>query len=195
LSSIIIFNFILSSFINSSPLDSFDKGARDENTYFPPKTQDVPSDVFDDPYTENFDDIWNFFELNFKSDFAPWIIDTYYRESDSDGGTIIDDLVYSLENLLLYNTLKKYNQSLSSSQIYDAYLDLKSTNLWYEGEGQYGYGFIESVDTATSTRNTKRNLIDNLMPIILLVDNMPSSPSTEYKNHIIHLLCSKILWN
>jgi hypothetical protein len=188
LSSIIIFNFILSSFINSSPLDSFDKGARDENTYFPPKTQDVPSDVFDDPYTENFDDIWNFFELNFKSDFAPWIIDTYYRESDSDGGTIIDDLVYSLENLLLYNTLKKYNQSLSSSQIYDAYLDLKSTNLWYEGEGQYGYGFIESVDTATSTRNTKRNLIDNLMPIILLVDNMPSSPSTEYKNHIIQML-------
>ncbi|MBD3213335.1 MAG: hypothetical protein GF311_12065 [Candidatus Lokiarchaeota archaeon] len=84
--------------------------------------------------------------------------------------------------------MKKYNQSLSSSQIYDAYLDLKSTNLWYDGEGQYDYGFIESINTASSTRNTKRNLIDNVMPIILLVENMPSSPSTEYKNQIIQML-------
>ncbi|MBD3214484.1 MAG: hypothetical protein GF311_17865, partial [Candidatus Lokiarchaeota archaeon] len=133
LSLIIIFNLILISFINSSPFDSFDKEAHDENTYFTPKTQDVPSDVFDDPYTQNFDDVWNFFKTNFRSNFTPATIDTYYREGDADGD-LSEYLVYSLENLLLYNTLKKYNQSLSSSQIYDAYLDLKSTNLWYDGE-------------------------------------------------------------
>jgi len=201
--STIILNFTLFGFFNSALPNSTETFNNKENEFddfdqYPIKTQNgAPYSVLQDPYTINFDKIWNFFESNYLSNFSQFIINTYYREGDSDGD-ITDHRVYSLDNLLLYNTLKNYVDDLNSSEIYDAYLDLKSTPLWYNGKGEYDYGFIESFDTGSGSKNFKRNLIDNLMPIILLLENIPESPSTEYKNNVnqmLQLINSPQFWN
>lgn len=200
--SLIIFNSILFCFFNISPLNALGDNYQDENNFndftnISPKNQGgAPASILQDPYTLNFSKIWGFFDGNYDSNLS-LLIDTYYREGNSTG-YISDYSVYSFDNLLLYDTAKKYIQDLNSSQIFEAYLDLKSTDLWYEGENQNDYGFIESINTGTGIKNLRRNLVDNIIPIILLVNNMPNSPSTEYINEIhqmLKLINSSQFWN
>jgi len=200
--SLITFSSILFCFFNISHLNSSEKNFQNENNFndftnISPKTQGgAPASILQDPYTLNFSKIWGFFDGNYDSNLS-LVIDTYYREGNSTGD-ISDYSVYSLDNLLLYDTAKKYVEDLNSTQIYEAYLDLKSTDLWYEGENQNEYGFIKSINTGTGSKNLKRNLIDNIIPIMLLVNNMPISPAIGYINEIhqmLKLINSSQFWN
>jgi hypothetical protein len=126
--------------------------------------------LFQDPFTKNFDKIWNFFSNNYESDLTLQL-DTYYREGDS-AGTILDDRVYPIDNLLLYKSLLK--DDTSPSETYDNYLLLKESPFWFEGViNQNKYGFVKSVNSTTNkVYDYDRYLIDNLMPIFLLIENI-----------------------
>ncbi|MFX1384986.1 MAG: hypothetical protein ACFFBP_21360 [Promethearchaeota archaeon] len=137
------------------------------------KTQGISS-ILQDPYTENFSDMWLFFKNYFKSPYkfkSPQgdNIPLYVSESDNTG-TITDDTIYSLDNLLLYKSLLQ--QSYDEYDTFDAYLDLKFTPLWYYYNSTQ-YGFVESIDGSTGEIiNHDRTLISNLMPIFLLLENV-----------------------
>ncbi len=122
------------------------------------------------PYTKNLDMVRIFFENNYISSLDP-DISTYFRYGDING-LITDDTIYSEDNLLIYNTLLK--SELDQTEIFDTYLKLKSTPLWYEDTSeQFQYGFVKSVDNTTAlVENSDRYLIDNLLPIFLLIDNI-----------------------
>jgi hypothetical protein len=194
----LILNFILLSsnllFESNSP-STFPNLKRD-NSPRKPQSQGIYISLLQDPYTVNFNDTWNFFETNYTSDLDIYI-DTYFRLGDEDG-TILNDSVYSLDNLLLYNTLLKHINEYSASEILSIYLDLKDTDLWYDNGG-YEYGFVDSLDNSTQTvNNYRRNLIDNLMPIFLLIENIPDSPEGPYLTNIYEtfdLISSNQFWN
>jgi len=126
--------------------------------------------LFQDPFKKNFEKMWNFFRNNYESDLTLQL-DTYYREGDSTG-TILDDRVYPLDNLLLYKSLLK--DDTNPSETYDNYLLLRESPFWYEGDiNQYKYGFVKSVNSTTNkVYDYDRYLIDNLMPIFLLIENI-----------------------
>ncbi|MFW9938202.1 MAG: hypothetical protein ACFFD5_11175 [Candidatus Thorarchaeota archaeon] len=132
--------------------------------------------LFQDPFTINFDKIWEFFDTNYLSDLG-LDVDTYFRNGDN-VGIITDDIVYPVDNLYLYNTFLK--GETSATEIFNIYLDLKDSILWYNSStGQYNYGFVGSVDTSTgSVFDSKRYLIDNLMPIFLLIENIGDEIAT-----------------
>ncbi|TFG01014.1 MAG: hypothetical protein EU541_00560 [Promethearchaeota archaeon] len=168
-------------YLNGIGLVQEDKNA----PYFIDKinTQGADISLLQDPYTANFNDTWQFFESNYQSDLG-YEIQTYFREGSADG-TIINSLVYSLDNLLLYNTLLKSINDYDYSQILEKYLDLKNTDLWYEGSDQLDYGFVESIDNITGdVNNYNRYLIDNLYPIFLLGDNIKSSTGQSYVDEL-----------
>ena len=125
--------------------------------------------LLQDPFTINFSDIRSYFNANFTTDLVLYdndfnIIPTYFRDEFSRE-------VYSEDNLLLYKTLMK--------ELYDEvdtrgiYSDLKSTPLWLEGNiSAFEYGFIRSIDGDTgAVTDYNRYLVDNLMPIFLLIEN------------------------
>ncbi len=126
--------------------------------------------LFQDPFKKNFKKMWNFFRNNYESDLT-LELDTYYREGDSTG-TILDDRVYPIDNLLLYKSLLKDDTSPSAT--YDNYLLLRESPLWYEGDiNLKKYGFVRSVNGKTNkVYDYDRYLIDNLMPIFLLIENI-----------------------
>ncbi|MBY8984675.1 MAG: hypothetical protein KGD65_06400, partial [Candidatus Lokiarchaeota archaeon] len=126
--------------------------------------------MLQDPYTKNFDLVRAFFENKYQSNLNP-DIQTYYRKGDVNG-TITDDTIYSEDNLLIYNSLMK--SEIDETETFDIYLKLKSTPLWYEDTSEpFKYGFIKSVDNSTGQAiDTSRYLIDNLLPIFLLIDNI-----------------------
>ncbi|MFX1417717.1 MAG: hypothetical protein ACFE9N_02225 [Promethearchaeota archaeon] len=126
--------------------------------------------MLQNPFTKNFDLLRNFFENKYQSS-LDYDIATYYRYGDSNGD-IIDGTIFSEDNLLYYNSLKK--MEINAIESFDIYLDLKNTNLWYEGNiNEFKYGFIKSIDNTTGDiKNDNRYLIDNLMPIFLLIENI-----------------------
>jgi hypothetical protein len=126
--------------------------------------------ILNNPYTVNFDEIRTFFESNYESSLT-LDISTYFRYGDANG-IITDDTIYSEDTLFIYNSLLK--SELDKTEIFDTYLKLKSTPLWYEDTSeQFKYGFVKSVDNSTGlVKNSDRYLIDNLMPIFLLIDNI-----------------------
>ncbi|MFW9899428.1 MAG: hypothetical protein ACFFDO_09250 [Candidatus Thorarchaeota archaeon] len=124
--------------------------------------------LLQDPYTINFSKMWTFFQSNFKSPLT-YDISLYVSESDNTG-TVIDNTTYSLDNLLLYKSLVK--EDYDESDTFQAYLDLKSTPLWYYYNTSQ-YGFIKSINGTTGEIiDVERHLIDNLMPIFLLLENI-----------------------
>ncbi len=166
---IIIFSFIdinefftLSSNIDSSSdiEDNFDTN---------PKLA-TDTSMLQDPFTKNFDVLQQFFESKYKADLDLGI-DLYFRYGDREGD-IIDDTIFSEDNLLSYKSLMGI--SLSHVETYEKYLDLKSTPLWYEESlDQFQYGFMRSFDNTTETiKDDNRYLIDNLMPVFLLFENI-----------------------
>ncbi|MFX1412369.1 MAG: hypothetical protein ACFFA2_00895 [Promethearchaeota archaeon] len=128
--------------------------------------------LFQDPFKKNFDDMWQFFGNKYVSELE-LDIDTFYREGNN-LGTIIDDKVYPLDNLLLYKSLLK--EDITPIETYSNYLKLKEYPLWFEGNiNQYKYGFVNSADNSTKdVFNDDRYLIDNLMPIFLMIENIGS---------------------
>jgi len=142
------------------------------------------------PYRIHLINTSNFLKNNFESDYSDLL---YYRRGDVDGN-IIDDAVYSFDNLLFYKTVEKYIDDLSGSETYSIYEDLKSTNLWYYGNNT-SYGFIDSINGSTGdVINYNRSLIDNVMPIILLLDNYASSSDTDILN-MYHLINRQEFWD
>jgi len=123
----------------------------------------------------NYTKISNFFKTNYISD-LDFEAETYYRYGDIDGD-ILNDSVFSLDNLLLYNTL--LSDELSSTEIFEKYLQLKSSELWYQGNmSNFAYGFIQSIKNSTGTRFNRRNLIVNVMPIFLLINQLGDELTT-----------------
>ena len=128
--------------------------------------------LLQDPFTINFSKIRNYFNTNFKSDLN-YDVSTYIRD-------LFSNNVFSEDNLLLYKTLEKENYD--ETKTFNAYIDLMSTPLWYENvTGQYEYGFIKSIDGTTGDiTNGNRSLIDNLMPIFLILENVVDELDTDF---------------
>ena len=133
------------------------------------------------PYIENFNDTYDFFTSNYDSSYDPSI---YYRYGDEDGD-ITNDNVYSLDNLLFLKTMEKLKNSLSPSQTTSQYDQLKSTPLWFDNGTHEG--FIGSINGSTGEIiDGNRYLIDNLVPILLLIDNYDSSSRITEMFNIIN---------
>ncbi len=126
--------------------------------------------MLQDPFTENFTLLRNFFTNKYQSD-LDFDIDLYYRYGDQDGD-ILDGTIFSEDNLLYYNSLMK--MEIDDIQTYEIYLNLKDTTLWYNGDvNEFKYGFVKSIDNTTGEiKNNNRFLIDNLLPIFLLIENI-----------------------
>jgi hypothetical protein len=124
--------------------------------------------LLQDPFTINFSNIRNYFNTNFRTNLVYYdpdfnIIPTYFRDEFSNE-------VYSGDNLLLYKSLKKENYD--EEDTIKIYVDLKSTPLWFKGNVSE-YGFIKSINgTSGAIIDDNRYLVDNLMPIFLLLENI-----------------------
>ncbi|MHA1671404.1 MAG: COG1470 family protein [Promethearchaeota archaeon] len=139
----------------------------------------VGTSLFQDPFTVNFDKIWHFFE-NYQTALEMGV-DTYFRTGDA-SGTITDDTVYPIDTLTLYNTLLR--DEFEWQELYENYLTLKTSPFWYKGETQFSYGFVTSVDNSTGQINDdRRSLIDNLMPISMLIENMGENIASLYNSN------------
>ena len=164
----------------------FNNTNQHNSTYYQPSSQNdnelislessAGIELFQDPFTINFEKMWQFFETNYLSS-LDLNVDTYYREGD-DIGTITDDKIYPVDNLLLYNTILK--SETNASETFRIYQELRKSPLWYNSESsQFDYGFVSSVDNSTGdVFDSTRYLIDNLMPIFLLIDNIGSEINT-----------------
>ena len=135
--------------------------------------------LFQDPFTVNFDKIWQFFNQKYQTDLEMGV-DTYFRTGNA-SGIITDDTVYPIDTLTLYNTLLR--DDLEWMELYENYLTLKTSPFWYDGEAQFSYGFVSSVDNSTGQINDdRRYLIDNLMPISMLIENMGDDIASLYNS-------------
>jgi len=162
----------------------------------------VGLEIFQDPFKINFSQIWSFFNSKYKSE-LDGDINTYYRFG-SDIGVILSDKVYSFDNLLLYKSLLK--EQIDEYDTFDIYLKLQETKLWYQSSiNSYEYGFVRSVDDTTGKiYDDTRYLIDNLMPIFLLIENIgyqinDFSINSKYPSdsieEIFHLIDSDQFWD
>ena len=177
LTLIIIMNFVY--FDNFSNQTIYSNNEIDNingvNPDFVPINLETASDItmLQNPFIENFDTLRSFFENNYKSS-LDLNISLFYREGDVNG-TITDDTIYSEDNILMYNSLM--NTEISPTEIFDIYVKLRSTPLWYDDEmGQFNYGFVRSYDNSTGqVKDDDRYLVDNLLPIFLLIENIGGS--------------------
>ena len=126
--------------------------------------------MLQDPFTVNFSLIRNFFEKTYQSS-LDFDISTYFRYGD-ENGSITDDTIFSEDNLLYYNSLMK--REIDDLETFTIYLELKNTTLWYEDPvNNDKYGFAKSIDNTTGEiLDDNRHLIDNLLPIFLLIENI-----------------------
>ena len=159
-------------------------------------------EIFVDPFKINFTKKWNFFASKFKSD-LDLDIETYYRRGNS-LGVVTDDKIYSVDNLLLYKTLLK--DATDAFDTFDLYLKLRDSPLWYQNSvDPNDYGFVSSFDNTTGQIfDDTRYLIDNLMPIFLLIDNIGAEINSFSINSIypkdsieeaFHLINSSQFWD
>ncbi len=171
--SIILLNFLYTNngyFINySGEVLTLDTETYKETSLNSLRTSTGTS-MLQNPFTENFDAVRNFFENKYQSslDFS---ISTYFRYGDTDGD-ITDDTIFSEDNLLYYKSLMK--SEINEIETFDTYLSLKETPLWYEGNyNEYQYGYVKSIDNSTGqVKDDDRYLVDNLIPVFLLIENI-----------------------
>jgi len=165
-----VFLFIFNVFyFNDNIIQDFNN----ENENFSPDSDinlAAGPEIFVDPFKINFEKIWNFFRSKYESD-LDMDIETYYRRGNN-LGVVTFDKVYSVDNLLLYKTLLK--DETDAFETFDSYLKLRDSPLWYQNSiDQNEYGFVRAVDNTTGQIfDDNRYLIDNLMPIFLLIDNI-----------------------
>ncbi len=177
--SLFVLNFIKTYDLSKNIGYSNENLSREEEDFFNDELNipEVATDILmlQDPFTKNFDSLLNFFRDNYESKLTHEV-STYFRYGDPNG-TIIDDRIYSEDNLLLYKTLMK--PQISEIETFDTYLKLKSTPLWYEGNEQFSYGFVKSVYNSTGQiAEENRYLVDNLLPIFLLIENIGDNIDT-----------------
>jgi hypothetical protein len=162
----------------------------------------VGPEIFVDPFKINFTQKWNFFNSKYKSEFDMGI-ETYYRRGNS-LGVVTDDKIYSVDNLLLYKTLLK--DATDAFDTFDLYLKLRDSPLWYQNSvDPNDYGFVSSFDNTTGQIfDDNRYLIDNLMPIFLIIDNIGAEINSFSINSIypkdsieeaFHLINSSQFWD
>jgi len=170
---LILFNFLYTNNIYTTNFSeetlSPNIEDRDKSNSNSLSTSTGPS-MLQSPFTENLDALHNFFENKYQSSLFPSIT-AYFRTGDRDGD-ITDDTIFSEDNLLLYKSLMEPENN--KTETFDIYLNLKETLLWYEGDyNQFKYGFVESVDESTGqVSDDDRYLVDNLLPIFLLIENI-----------------------
>jgi len=92
---------------------------------------------------------------------------TYYRRTNKTG-SLVDDRIYSLDNLMYYwGFLGEY-----ATVIYTFILELINSKLYSEENiTTYQYGFIESVNESGGDIHSIRYLIDNLALIFPLIES------------------------
>lgn len=172
-----IFMFTLSNLYLYSFLDRDNYVVKDVNKIDDPvfdfdhNSLEMATDLsmLQNPFIQNFEGMHNFFINKYESSLE-FDVPLYYREGDTNG-IIIDDTIYSEDNLIMYNSLMK--SEITPTETFDLFLKLKSTPLWYDGIGLYDYGFVKSVDNSTGEKkNDVRYLLDNLLPIFLLIENI-----------------------
>ncbi|TFG19752.1 MAG: hypothetical protein EU529_15940, partial [Promethearchaeota archaeon] len=151
------------------------------------KLSQSPEELLQDPFTINFDDMWIFFNNYFQSDYNK----TFYVSESKSDGVIIDNKINLRDNLFLYKSLiKEIMEDYDEDSTLKAYLDLKSTPLWYEGNvSKFEYGFVKSINGSTGEIiDDTRYLVDNLIPIFLLIENIDDSIIEDpYKDSIIEM--------
>ncbi len=158
--------------------------------------------LFEDPFTRNFDDIGSNLLPKYKSNLD--LNATTFSRLGDENGTVIDKTIYSIDNLLLYKSLLK--EQTSNILTYYSYRYLKQTPLWYQGNiSAFKYGFIRSINGTTGAALIKeRYLLDNLMPIFLLIENdvhlltgsPPSAPTPkELIQEMFLLINSTEFWD
>ncbi|TXT54161.1 MAG: hypothetical protein BAJALOKI2v1_810016, partial [Promethearchaeota archaeon] len=125
--------------------------------------------LFEAPY--NYTKSWAFFEEKYENETALDLpFSTYYRKGDKEG-TILEDLIYSQDQLFLYKTLLK--EQLTDQELFERYLHLENSDLWYNGSGADDYGFMRSYNTTSKQiEDDNRYLIDNLMVIFTLLEEI-----------------------
>ena len=140
--------------------------------------------LLQDPFTINFSYIRNYFNTYFKTDYG------YIREEFSKN-------ISSGDNLLLYKSLEKLGQDFDESETLNAYINLKSTPLWSDGNGNFNEsGFIRFLNGTTGdVIDNKRYLIDNLMPIFLLLENVGQATPNILIEELFNLINSSIFWD
>jgi hypothetical protein len=159
------FIYISQSFTQNPTLDSSTNTAANIST---PESA-VGLEIFQEPFKINFDKIWTFFRTNYESDLT-LNLSTYYRRGDSTG-SILSDLIYSNDNLNLYRTLLK--EEIDYYETFDSYLKLRQSPMWYASSVNLDeFGFVSSINPNGVIIDDTRYLIDNLMPIFLLIENI-----------------------
>ncbi|MBN1800308.1 MAG: AGE family epimerase/isomerase [Candidatus Lokiarchaeota archaeon] len=147
----------------------------------------IPASYLLCPYTTNMSKVYDFFQGNFRTPHSNLL---YYRSGNEDGTSFYEDITYSLDNLLFYKTLPKYDEEYDEADVLNAYINLLTTNLKYDS----GNVFIHSINGTTGEIvDGDRYLMDNLMPIFLLLENYNPSVKTYIEN--INTFLGTDLWD
>jgi len=166
---LLLIGFLNLNINTSNPLEQVDNLNQEKNFLIDNLKQAADPSIVKPPYVENFNETYDFFTGKYNSSYDNAI---YYRYGDEDGD-ITNDNAYSLDNLLFLKTMEKLKKSLSPSETSSKYEDLQSTPLWIN-EGNYT-GFIRSINGSDGEIiDGDRYIIDNLIPILLLIDNYDS---------------------
>ncbi|MFO8019073.1 MAG: hypothetical protein R6U96_10590 [Promethearchaeia archaeon] len=164
--------FVLSSLNLNYPLH--DNNIQGENHSPDKLNKESPKSALNysdikDPFTENFDLMEEFFS-GYKSD-----LNFRFRQGN-ESGNIIDDTIYSLDNLFLYDSLLGER---SCWDILYSYAYARDSALYFEKNmTNHKYGFIKSIngtDANGEIIDGNRYLLDNLMPIFLFINNFDDS--------------------
>ncbi|MGQ4873962.1 MAG: hypothetical protein ACP6IY_07825 [Promethearchaeia archaeon] len=155
--------------------------------------------VLNNPFMKNFENFSKSILKIFKAENLNMNMTVFYRYADNQGN-ILDKRGFSLDNLLIYRSIGKHE--LTGLLMYFYYKIIRNSNFWYEGNHTlHQYGFIESINGTTGeVINYRRNLIDNLIPIFILIENNAhkSLGATEVKNLIreqFELINSSQFWD
>ncbi len=134
-----------------------------------PKVSTIP--LLENPFLNHLDNSTQFF-LNhlYQNESVLSIMNgTYFRSSNKTGDILVDNRIYSIDNIL-YNWGFGYEND--SSDNIDKIKELKGKPLWLsENESTYQYGFIQSTNSTGGGINTTRYLIDNVGVLLPLIEN------------------------
>ncbi len=173
---VVAFIFIISMMVASVPRPASNNVILDDGIeVFKPLDLDlssIPASYMICPYEANMSNIYDFFYGNFRTAYSNLL---YYRAGNEDGSSFFDDATYSLDNLLFYKTLPKYDPEYDEQDILSAYIQLLGTNLEHDNDKT----FVHSINgTSGEIIDGDRYLMDNLMPIFLLLENYGSGANT-----------------
>ncbi|MFX1364265.1 MAG: hypothetical protein ACFFCE_03785 [Promethearchaeota archaeon] len=171
--SIILLSFVYikkNNFSVGSSEDSFNNNNKDSDKRFNNLQTTSITSMLTDPFTNNFEQLRDFFEINYQSS-LDFDIPVYFREGDNKGD-ITNDTIFSEDQLLYYNSLMK--MELNDLETFNLYLELKNTTLWQDNKtNEFDYGFVQSINGTTGQiYKDERYLIDNVLPIFLLIENI-----------------------